>query len=182
MDLTPYLAGPLVTNDELADYPGAPFSELAVEVASAMVRGACNWHIGPKVEGIEYTLDLMADTDTLVLNSLVVGAVTSVVDVRTGPIEGYRASGVGIIQLPRRIPRGIAAVTVTVDHGLDEIPADLKAVIADLARRHEASKSRPPDLRSRTVGAVTYTWVTGDNRYTSDPLSNHRHVLRRFTV
>lgn len=183
MDTTAHLADALTTNDELAAYPGAPFSKLAVEVACAEVRGACHWHIGPAVEGIKYTLDLESSTDVLVLDTLHLTAVTAVTDERTGqPITGWRVSRAGMIQLPRRLDAGVAVVSVTATHGLDTIPLDLLAVIADRARTFDTEATRDPDLRTRTVGSVTYTWVNRGDSTNPDPLSRYAHVLRRYTV
>lgn len=180
MDDTATEAGPLTTNDELAEYPGAPFTTLAVEVACAEVRGVCYWHIAPPVEGVRFTLDLESDTDVLILKSLHLTAVTDVIDERTGEhLTGWRVSKSGMVALPRRISAGVAVVTVVGTHGLAEAPKELKAVIADRARIFDTSNERDPELRTRTVGSVSYTWVNrrdGD----ADPMEPYAHVLHRF--
>lgn len=180
MDDTATEAGPLTTNDELAEYPGAPFTKLAVEVACAEVRGVCHWHIAPPVEGVKFTLDLESDTDVLIVNSLHLTTVTAVIDERTGqPITGWRVSKSGMVALPRRIAAGVAVVSVVGTHGLNEAPPELKAVIADRARIFDTSNDRDPELRTRTVGSVSYTWVNRRDG-NADPMRPYAHVLNRF--
>lgn len=176
-------AEPLVTADELADYPGAPFSDLSVEIASATVRGSLMWHLAPAVAGVEYRIDLLSNTDLVILPALVVGEITSVVETQYNtPITGFTVSDAGALQLPCKVPAGLGRLKIIATVGLAECPVHIKSVVAHLARSFDASVTRPPDLRSRTVGGVSYTWVTPDTNIVADPLRKFEHILARYRL
>ncbi len=179
--ITTTVAAPLVTTDELAAYPGGPFDALSVEIAAATVRGACNWHIAPAVE-VEYVIDQSHRSNVIMVDALRLGTVVEVIDNATeNTVVPMRVSPAGAIVLPHQV-EGVAAVTVRATVGIATCPVELRSVVAELARSHQASKSRPPDVRSRTVGGVSYTWVTPDTKLVADPLARFSHILRRYTV
>lgn len=178
------VAPPLVTLDDLEEFPGGPFDETSVQVACAVVRGACGWHIAPSM-----TVDLVLDSDggrVLLLPSLHLTAVTAVRDRDGNPVTGWRQSAAGMLEHPLGWPGGLSAVTVTVTHGLPAVPEDLQAVVADLAAaraRAAAAAARGGELKRKTVGEVTYEYVTPPTAAGgSDPLAAYRHILSRYTL
>ncbi len=182
MAITTTVAADLVTSDDLAAFPGAAFDPTSVELAAATVRGACHWHIAPTAE-VVYAVDQSHRSDVLMLDALRIGTVVEVIDNRTGlVVPTFRVSPSGAIQLPYAIEAGINVATVKVNVGYAECPIEIKGVVAELAWAHQASRTRPPNVRSRTVGGVSYTWVTPDTKLVADPLARFSHILRRYTV
>lgn len=174
-------APPLVTVDMLEDHqmPG-PYTETDVAIASALVRGACGWHIAPSV-AVELELDSDGGT-LLVLPSLHLSSVNKVTDRHGNVLEGWEASRKGMLYRTAGWPAGFGAVVVHAEHGLPEVPLEIVAVVADLARSRTATGMRPTDLKSRKVGEVTYSYLTPADSPTDDPLRMYRHVLWRFVL
>ena len=180
--IDPTVAPPLVNVDDLEEFPGAPFDETSVQIAGAVVRGVCGWHIAPSV-----TVDLVLDSDggrVLLLPSLHLTEVAAVRDRDANPIEGWRTSTAGMLEHPGGWPCGLSAVTVTVTHGLPVVPPDLLGVVADIARYRAALNARPPGLRSKTVGKVTYDYIDPNAGVGGkvDPIAAYRHILDRYAL
>lgn len=137
---------PLVTKDDLAEFPGAPFKESTVEAAAGQVRRICGWHIAPSL-----TMTLTLDHDgsgVLYLPSLHVTDVSAIRDL-TGSepreIDRWRWSGAGLVE--GAFPRGFRSVEVTLTHGYSECPPDLLPVLASRTQRRAMQES----LGSRSV-------------------------------
>lgn len=126
----------------LANLPGAPFTDVAVDSAVAQIRNEAGWHIAPqKTETL--TLD-GPGTSTLVLPSRLVDSVTEVRDV-TDPaaptvITGWRL-GKTILYLDGCWPCGDAVLEVDLVHGYAECPADLLPLVAAVARAEAVNAS-----------------------------------------
>lgn len=137
---------PLVSETDLADFPGAPFSPSTVQAAAGQVRRICGWHIAPS---LTQTLTLDHDgSGVLYLPSLYVTDVASVKDL-TGStpreVSRWRWSGAGMIE--GHFPAGFRAVEVTLTHGYEACPADLLPVLASRTQRRAMQES----LGSRSV-------------------------------
>lgn len=180
-----YTAPPLVTLDDLEDFPGSR-SEMDVAVAGALVRGACGWHIGPSVD-VELTVD--SDGGSLVLlPSLHLTEVSEVKATATGEVlTGWEWSGAGMLRREPSggwlgFPRGFRALTIKAKSGIP-VPVDLKAVVADLSTSAAVRATLPQGLKAKTVGEVTYTYLTSaDLKDAVDPLEAYRHVLWRYEL
>ena len=169
-------APPLLTADELAalGFPGS-FNEVDVAVAGALVRGACQWHVAPSVE-----TTLVLDTEggrVLLLPSLHVTEILSVTDGAGTVLDGWTWSASGMLERTTPWPSGFRAVHVRLRHGLDKVPADLAAVVADLARSRAVEDAKPAGLKSKTVGNVNYTYADAPS---GDALEPYRAVLWRY--
>jgi hypothetical protein len=174
-----YEAGELLTDEMVEAFPGGPYDKHDVAVGAAIVRGYCNWHIAPSVT-CDLTLD-HAGGPVLFLPSLHLTAVTEVRSGRTDELIGdWRMSASGMLSRECGWPRGFGAVKVTVEHGITECPADLAAVVVDIARRRSRRATRDPELLRKTVGPVTHQYV--DPKDAVDELAAYRHVLDRFTL
>lgn len=172
---------------EDADYPG-PYSELDVASAVAIVRGLCGWHISPVVT---LTFELNSDGSTVMeLPSYHIGEPTAVKDGRASDaadIAGWTWSRNGLLGLPAcGRPQGLANVVVTAPSGLESVPPDVLAVVADIAKTRAAVAARPVGLKSRTIGGVSYTYAdpmeasSGSN--SGGPYARYAPILARFTL
>lgn len=153
----------LVQPDDLAEFPGAPFSAATVKAAGEAVRRLCGWHVAPSV------------TETIVLDSpggeflwLPSRHVTGVMSVRSlvggvpAELTGWRWSEAGM--LTGAFPAGLRAIEVTLTHGYDTCPADLLPVVADRTRRRVMAES---------LGARSVTYGTESN-HLLDSVAAHR--------
>lgn len=169
---------PFADATTLADFP-QPMEDVDIAVAVAMVRGMCGWHIAPVAT---LTFELNSDgTSVFELPSYQLGEPTSVTagrGVDAVPIEGWTWSRNGLLEVPCSYPLGLAKVVVTAPSGLEEAPADLLAVIADIARARTTAGTRSVGLKQRTIGGVSYTYADAvpadDSRY--------RAALARFML
>lgn len=121
----------LVAPTDLADFPGAPFTDSLVDAAAADVRGEVGWHLAP---GKEHVVELDPTGGVwLFLPSLYVTAVTLVEDI-TGDvpvqITDYKMKQNGRLYRAGGWPPGVSTVRVTMTHGYDEIPPDLLPIVA----------------------------------------------------
>lgn len=131
----------LVTPDHLTYLPGAPFSDDEVDAAVAMVRAAAQWHIAP-VHAETITLDVIQFDRWLRLPTRKLLTVNEIRNADTGEVldpTTYRVSKAkGQVKRWTWWPDGYEAVEVDIQHGYDNCPPDLYAVIAQacaLARR-----------------------------------------------
>ncbi|WP_043642987.1 hypothetical protein [Nocardioides alkalitolerans] len=157
---TPEPLPSLVSPDDLASYPGAPFTQGEIDNASATVRSWAGWHIAPE-RNETVTVETEGGRRAIMLETLHLSAVTAVRDVThaghtavltdlpTHPTARFRA---GI--LSRRSGWPCGAVEITFTHGHATCPAELRAVIAEVIR----GDRRLGELRSRTLGDRSESW------------------------
>lgn len=149
------MSNTLVTPEELADFPGAPFSDAAVDAVVARIRREAGWHIAPeRTETV--TVDGTA-TRLLPLPTLELTDVTEVRDV-TAPaspvvVPDWRAARAGMIRRSGGWPRGYLSVAADITHGYAECPADLLPVIATLCKLSTADG----EVEQETLGAWSVT-------------------------
>jgi hypothetical protein len=126
----------LVSPNQLSDFPGAPFTDAAVDAVVARLRREAGWHIAPRrTETV--TVD-GSDTRLLVLPTLELTDVTEVRDVTVlaAPVvvPDWRAARAGMLRRSGGWPRGYLSVAADITHGYEECPADLLPVIATLCK------------------------------------------------
>lgn len=140
----------LVTNEELSEFRGYPFSDDVLASVSGQVRDICGWHIAPEVE--ETVLVRSRRSNLLVVPSLKVVEVTRVEDATTGEeITGCFNWEDGTLERlnGRSFP---PAVKVTMIHGYKTCPAALLRPIADEAQAEKSGgRIRSESLASRSV-------------------------------
>ena len=150
--LTTDSAQPLVVAADLADYPGAPFSDAVVESAGESVRVEAGWHIAPEIAEV---VTVVSRGGTALLIPSLRYTVTAVRDVTDSAnpetITDYVDRGSGVLY------RGYGWATdhryeVDVTHGFAECPPALKPVIA---HRAQAARSGASNVRlgSLSIGA-----------------------------
>lgn len=126
----------LVTPEDLADFPGAPFAEPVVRSASESVRAEAGWHIAPEVSET-----LVIDSPggrVLMLPTLRVVEVAEVRDLTGGAprvVGGWRLSQAGMLSLAGGWPAGFGAIEVDLTHGYESCPADLLGIVAERSLR-----------------------------------------------
>lgn len=161
----------LVTAEDLAGFPGAPFSDQVVRTVAESVRGECGWHIAPVV-----TETITVDSpggEVLLLPTLKIGEVTAVRDVTAETpraVTGWRASPSGMLVLTGGWPRGYAAIEVDLTHGYTTCPDDLLGVIAERAKRG----IRDSTVQQESLGSRSVTYRAGGEPPTS--------VISRYKV
>lgn len=147
---------------DLDGFEGAPFSDEALRVASANIRGIAGWHIAPEVTE---TLTVESDGGRyLFLPTARIVEVTAVRDVAGDTpreLTGWRIKRDAAGVLIGYWPCGVIEVDVT--HGHAETPADLLPVIAAECRTH--SRDRAVVSRSRGPFSESYR----DEAPTVDP-------------
>jgi hypothetical protein len=166
----------LVTPDDLAPFPGAPFSDEVTDAAAAAVRVACDWHIAPSLT--ETVIVESYGSRFLILPTLYLTAITSIYDVTDDAapviITGYRTAATaqfkaGMVDLGSRWPRGMMEATIT--HGYDECPPDLLPAIAEVARS------------ARTTGELSQVSADGVSRTISGRVSHENSTaIARYTI
>lgn len=126
----------LISPDELSGYPGAPFDEEIIKDACQSVRAEAGWHIAPTWSDV-----VLVDSDggsLLTLPTLKLVSIESVMDVsdpdRSRPITDWRKTKSGMLYRRAGWPEGFEAVEVTMTHGYEVCPRDLRSVIAERAQ------------------------------------------------
>lgn len=126
---------PLATPAELSAFPGAPFTAQAIAAVGNQVRGACGWHIAPKLTET-LVLDGSGGPD-LFLPSLAVESISEVRIYSRGALEvatGWDArtgwNRIGVLHRPAGWPREFRSVEVDIVHGYDKCPTELLRYIA----------------------------------------------------
>lgn len=144
----------LVTAEDLADLPGAPFSESVVAMVCDAIRAECGWHIAP-VREETITVDGSGGR-ALMLRTLHLVDVTAASENGTAlASDAYDWSESGYILRDcgwTDRPRG---VQLTIRHGLDACPAGLAAVIGSLCA---VVSSNNPTVASETAGGVSVSY------------------------
>lgn len=178
---TPGQVPPLVGAADVADLPGAPFTQRELDIAADLIRGDCGWHIAPV---LATSIDLDTDgASSLLLPTLALREVLSVRDrARVTALDGWQYSTAGILERPAGWPRGRRAVTVEFRHGLDEVPLELVSLVAKLARTGRSDLLPGVRTTAKTVGGVTHPTAYTDGDPTAAALESFEHVLARYRV
>lgn len=155
------MANDLIPDPSVLDYlPGDPFTEAEVDAAVAALRKAVGWHIAPTRDEM-VVLDVNWPARFLSLPTRKLNSVTEVRNADTGEVvtsDRYRVSRkLAAIRQPGHgydypyrgwrgcaslWPQGYEAVEVDMNHGYEECPLDLYAVIGEavnLARRDQSA-------------------------------------------
>lgn len=178
---------PFITAEALSDAEYGDYDDIDVAIAVATIRGICGWHISPK---ISLVFELNSDgSDVMELPSYRIDEPTSVRDGRgvdANDIEGWTWSRNGLIGFPRcGRPRGLGNIVVTAPSGLEHVPADLLAVVADISKQRRDGSKRDFALRQKTVGGVSYTYAdlsAGDRGAITGPYARYAPLLDRFIL
>lgn len=150
------MANDMLTPEELIGFPGAPYGAAAVDAAVGALRAECEWHISPtRVD--TWTLRT-GGSDTLVLPTLHIQKILAV----EAPLAVYagtwwaavRDLSDGVLLMPGGWP---AIVTITVQHGWEDCPPELKALVADRARTTTGGGR----VRSESIGGRSVTLESG---------------------
>lgn len=139
---------PLIEASALAGFPGAPFSAAQVRSAADSLRTQAGWHIAPT---IEQTVEVYTGRGRIaLLPSLHVVDVLRVEDASNGrEVTGWRVRRqAGLLVSDSPFPEDI---DVTLLHGFEKCPEDLKPLVAERARRIAAGEVRQESLGSRSV-------------------------------
>ena len=164
---------------DLADYPGAPFTQGVVDAAVASLRGDCGWHIAPEVTE---TLVVNGSPDkTLILPTLLIVEITAIRDVSgTTPVTltGWRQqSRAGLLWRDEGWPDGFEVVEVDLTHGHTDTPAEILPAVAYY------SQAQLSDSNVSTESLLSWSKTT---RPLSSPASPGQGsplaVLARFNV
>jgi hypothetical protein len=150
----------LVAPTNLADFPGAPFSDALVDAAVSAVRGEAGWHIAPAVtETVVVESDGGAYLFLPTLQLTAVTAVRNVTDEDATPttVTGWRSHNTarfraGLLHRPAGWARGVFEVDIT--HGYAACPDDLLPVLAEVARAFAAGGRAIQESR----GPYSVTW------------------------
>jgi hypothetical protein len=151
----------MVTPEDLAHLPGAPFLAAEVDGAVETIRTAIGWHIAPE-RSETYVFDVPRGETRLRLMT------THLVS-----IDEVRASGVVVDETKYEASEklsilkhktgswasGYGAVEVDMTHGFEETPKDLLNIIAAVA----ASGRRDQSVREAVAGTYTLPLVGIDN-------------------
>jgi len=173
------MANTLADPADLADYPGAPFTQAVVDSAVAALRGDCGWHIAPQTTE---TLTVNGSpTQTLILPTLYIVGITAIRDVSaTTPVTltGWRmASRAGLLWREEGWPDGFEVIEVDLTHGYTDIPAELLPAVAYY------SQAQLADSNVSTESLLSWSKTT---RPLSSPASPGQGsplaVLARFNV
>ncbi len=148
---------PLVVADDLAEFPGAPFSDTVATSAGESIRSEVGWHIAP-----ELTETLTVDSDGgryLFLPTLRLVDVTEVRDVTSDTprvLDGWRQSEKGILYRVGGWPVGMSALKVDLTHGYPTCPPALLPAVAAYAQAiKRGGRVTQESLGSRSVSFAT---------------------------
>ncbi len=173
------MANTLADPADLADYPGAPFTQAVVDAAVAALRGDCGWHIAP--QATETLTVNGSPTQTLILPTLYIVGITAIRDVSaTTPVTltGWRmASRAGLLWREEGWPDGFEVIEVDLTHGYTDTPAELLPAVAYY------SQAQLADSNVSTESLLSWSKTT---RPLSSPASPGQGsplaVLARFNV
>lgn len=140
---------PLLNPEDLDDFRAGD-ATLNLDAAVAAIRSACGWHVAPiRTE----TLTLEATNGVVILPTLRATGVVVVIDGTTLDASEYTLRP-GVLLLGSL--RGCGEVTVTLTHGYDDLPADLKRVALSMA-----DTGTSPGGRLKSAGPFSYEFPEG---------------------
>lgn len=149
------MANDLIQADQLADLPGAPFTQSAVDSAVSKLRRLAGWHIAPK-----YTETITMDgseTRLLVLPTLWLVDVTAVRDISGDTpvtLTGWRKSRAGMLRRAAGWPCGFGVLEVDLVHGYDDTPDDLFPLAAAMIELTTTGS----DVEQESLGSWSVTF------------------------
>lgn len=108
------------------------FTDSQLDMAVAMVREYCGWHIAP-VRTETLTLDGNGSTEMALPTLLLSDLVSCTID--GAEVTDVEWSTNGTLERRSRFPRKKRAVVVEVEHGHEDCPDDVLGVIATVAAR-----------------------------------------------
>lgn len=148
----------LVTPEDLADFPGAPFPPTVVDAAVDALRGDAGWHIAPEV-----TETVLVDSEgscKLLLPTMRLTEVTEVRNVLPDTpevIEGWRKSRRGTLTLRwSGWPCGDESVEADITHGYAETPPSLFIVVAQYCQFIGTDST----VRQESAGGESISYAT----------------------
>lgn len=144
---------PLVSPEDFEDATGGRWStdsraESSVLAASAAIRNACHWHIGPSLT-CRVVIDVDGQTNSVWLPARNVTAINSVI-VGGSEVTDYQWSRIGEVRFPSALACGLQAVVIEYVAGTDT--ADLAALVSGIASRSLALR---PGVTSESAGGVS---------------------------
>lgn len=140
-------------------------ASLNLDAAVVAIRSACGWHVAPVRTEV---LTLEASNGVVVLPTLRATGAVVVVDGTTLDASEYSLKP-GVLHLSG-YRKGYGEVTVTLTHGYDELPGDLKRVALSMA-----DTGTSPGGRLKSAGPFSYEFPEGSEdaatieRYTLAP-------------
>lgn len=181
------MANDMVSPDDVAYLPGAPFTEAEVDAAVAELRTEAGWHIAPVHVDTGIALDVVCWEPTLRLPTRKLVSLDEVRNADSGAViaaSRYRVShGFCRVRLKCGFwPDGYEAVEVDMTHGFEEAPKDLLPVVAELIReqrRDGAVQTVRVDDASVTYGGSSTSSPTVG--YLSRSAVVRRYVLPEWT-
>lgn len=150
----------LATSEDLAAYLGQPPDNpsqagFMLDAASAFVRSYCRWSITREPDAV-WTLDA-AGGRLLAVPTLRLVSVSSVLVHGVERVGEIEASAAGLLYLQAGWPTGYNAVVVRAEHGYDQTPRDVLAVVCALASRMLATPGVGP-ITSYRIGGVQISY------------------------
>lgn len=149
----------LVSESDLAEFPGAPFDSSLVDAAGEAIRTEAAWHIAPVVEE---TIEVETYRNRVaILPTLRVAKVEEIRDGDTGRVlEGWRVNKrTGVLK--RRFGSWPEVIEVDLKHGFEKCPPELLPLVVERVSRGKAGLVRRESLASRSVDFHTEYDVAG---------------------
>jgi hypothetical protein len=158
------MANTLVAPIDLADFPGAPFSDALVDAAASAVRGETGWHIAPAVT--ETVVVESVGGPHLFLPTLQLTAVTAVRDVTDEDAAAVAVTGWRSHKTPRfragvlfRPSGWYGVYEVDITHGYAACPDDLKPALAAVIKAAREGGR----VSSFSLGDLSRSFERGDS-------------------
>lgn len=172
----------LVDPADLAGLPGAPFTDLEVDVAVASIRRDAGWHIAPQMAETDIPLDVAPFDPVLRLPTRRLVSVEAVRDADSGDVfdpSRYRVSRerARIRRKGGYWPHGYERVEVDMTHGYEQCPADLLPVIAQYA----LGARRDYSVQSVRVDDSSVSYATAGTETLNATLAGNA-ALARYTL
>lgn len=164
----------LVTPDDLADFPGAPFAQSVIDSAVSALRLAAGWHIAPVVTE---TVVLDAEGGPVLhlptLKLIGVAEVRDLTDDTPQVLTGWRKSRAGMLSRSCW-PYGFESVEVVgMQHGYATTPPELFQVVAEWCQMSGVNSA----VRSEAAGGESIAY-SASGAVTRES----RSILARYTV
>lgn len=156
---------PLLAPSDLDEFRAGDAS-LNLDAAVAAIRSYCGWHIAPvRTE----TLTLQASAGVVILPTLRATGVVVAIGETTLDASEYELEP-GLLRLTG-YRWGSGEVVVTLTHGYDQLPADLKRAALSMA-----DTGTTPGGRLKSVGPFTYEF--SDDSSDADTIDRYRLAPR----
>lgn len=172
----PELASP----EELSRYRSGD-AALLLGAAEAAVRSYCGWHIAPARAGDVVTVN-GSGARVLALPTMRLAGVSAVLEDGTAvPLEDVQWSPAGYLWRASPWTTSLRGVSATIDHGYDEPPVEVQAVVMSVAARAVVS---PDGVVRSQVGEVSVTFSQAAFNVAGGValLDHERAVLDRYRL